>query len=66
MEIIDVMRERENICNYLDMPLQHASNKMLKAMKRQITREEMEELIGKSETKFPVFVYVQPSLRFPG
>src|SRR6185312_16517578 len=39
MEIIDVMKERENICNYLDMPLQHASNRMLKAMKRQITRE---------------------------
>ena len=45
LEILDVMRERENICNYLDMPLQHAANNMLKAMKRQITREEMEELI---------------------
>ncbi|HRD57440.1 MAG TPA: 30S ribosomal protein S12 methylthiotransferase RimO [Ferruginibacter sp.] len=45
MEIIDVMKERDNICNYLDMPLQHASNNMLKAMKRQITREEMEELV---------------------
>jgi tRNA A37 methylthiotransferase MiaB len=44
LEILDVMRERENICNYLDMPLQHAANNMLKAMKRQITREEMEEL----------------------
>src|SRR5580765_2092000 len=38
MEIIDVMKERENICNYLDMPLQHASNKMLRSMRRQITR----------------------------
>lgn len=45
LEILDVIRERENICNYLDMPLQHAANNMLKAMKRQITREEMEELI---------------------
>lgn len=45
LEVLDVMRERENICNYLDMPLQHAANNMLKAMKRQITREEMEELI---------------------
>ncbi|MES1217525.1 MAG: MiaB/RimO family radical SAM methylthiotransferase, partial [Bacteroidota bacterium] len=43
MEILDVMRERENICNYLDMPLQHAANNMLRAMKRQITREEMED-----------------------
>jgi ribosomal protein S12 methylthiotransferase len=46
MEILDVMRERDNICNYLDMPLQHAANNMLKAMKRQITREEMEDLIS--------------------
>jgi len=45
LEILDVMRERENICNYLDMPLQHAANNMLNAMKRQITREEMEDLI---------------------
>jgi len=46
MDILDVMRERDNICNYLDMPLQHASNAMLKAMKRQITREEMEDLVA--------------------
>ena len=31
LEILDVMKERENICNYLDMPLQHASDDMLKA-----------------------------------
>jgi ribosomal protein S12 methylthiotransferase len=53
MDIIDAMNERENICNYLDMPLQHASNNMLKAMKRQITREEMEELIGEIRYKIP-------------
>ncbi|HET6769472.1 MAG TPA: 30S ribosomal protein S12 methylthiotransferase RimO, partial [Chitinophagaceae bacterium] len=53
LEILDVMRERENICNYLDMPLQHAANNMLKEMKRQITREEMEELIGAVREKVP-------------
>ena len=53
LEIVDVMRERTNICNYLDMPLQHASNNMLKAMKRQITREEMEELIGEIRRRNP-------------
>jgi ribosomal protein S12 methylthiotransferase len=53
MEIIDVMKERKNICNYLDMPLQHASNNMLKAMKRQITREEMEELITEIRNRIP-------------
>ena len=45
MEVLDVMRERENICNYLDMPLQHAADNMLKAMRRQITRAEMEDLV---------------------
>src|SRR5918993_767241 len=45
MEILEVMKERDNICNYLDMPLQHAADNMLKAMRRQITRAEMEHLI---------------------
>jgi ribosomal protein S12 methylthiotransferase len=53
LEILDVMRERDNICNYLDMPLQHASNNMLKAMKRQITREEMTDLIRTIREKVP-------------
>jgi ribosomal protein S12 methylthiotransferase len=53
MDIIDAMKERDNICNYLDMPLQHASNRMLKAMKRQITREEMEDIIGEIKYKIP-------------
>ena len=53
LEILDAMRERENICNYLDMPLQHASNKMLKAMKRQITREEMEDLLAAARERVP-------------
>jgi len=53
VEIIDAMSVRENICNYLDMPLQHASNRLLKAMKRQITREEMEDIIGEIKNKIP-------------
>ena len=53
LEILDVMKERDNICNYLDMPLQHAANNMLKAMKRHITREEMEELITAVREKVP-------------
>lgn len=52
-EILDVMKERENICNYLDMPLQHASSKMLKAMKRQSTKEEVEETIATIHSKLP-------------
>jgi ribosomal protein S12 methylthiotransferase len=53
LEILDVMRQRDNICNYLDMPLQHAANNMLKAMKRQITREEMEALTAAIREKVP-------------
>ncbi len=53
MDILDVMRERSNICNYLDMPLQHASDAMLKAMKRQITRVEIEELVQQVKEKVP-------------
>ncbi|HEY4208267.1 MAG TPA: 30S ribosomal protein S12 methylthiotransferase RimO, partial [Puia sp.] len=53
MEILDVMRERKNICNYLDMPLQHASDNMLRAMRRQITRAEMNDLIHGIREKVP-------------
>ena len=53
IDIIDAIKERPNICNYLDMPLQHASNSMLKAMKRQITREDMEDLIGEIRHRIP-------------
>ena len=53
LEIIDAMKERENICNYLDMPLQHAANNVLSLMKRQITREEMEDLIGEIRLRIP-------------
>jgi ribosomal protein S12 methylthiotransferase len=53
LEILDVMQRRSNICNYLDMPLQHASNRMLKAMRRNITREEMSELIHQIRAKVP-------------
>ncbi len=53
MEIIDAIKKHENVCNYLDMPLQHASNNMLKAMKRNITREEMEVLIENIRAEIP-------------
>ncbi len=45
IEIIDAIKQHDKICNYLDMPLQHVSNNMLAAMKRQITKEDMVDLI---------------------
>ena len=53
LEILDTMRQRDNICNYLDMPLQHASDNMLKAMRRNITKAEMEELLSAVREKVP-------------
>lgn len=52
-EILDVMAERPEICNYLDMPLQHADNAVLNRMRRQITREETLELIQTARLKVP-------------
>lgn len=52
-EVFDVMAERPEICNYLDMPLQHADNAVLHRMKRQITREETVALIEKARKKVP-------------
>ncbi len=53
MDVLDVMRSRKNVCKYLDMPLQHASNRMLQAMRRQSTREEIEETIAAIRNAVP-------------
>ncbi|MEO6316140.1 MAG: 30S ribosomal protein S12 methylthiotransferase RimO [Chitinophagaceae bacterium] len=53
LELLDVMRDRDNICNYLDMPLQHASDNMLKAMRRNITKSEMKDLLAAVREKVP-------------
>ncbi|PHI20076.1 30S ribosomal protein S12 methylthiotransferase RimO [Lewinellaceae bacterium SD302] len=52
-EIFDVMAERKEICNYLDIPLQHGSNSVLKRMRRQITVEETEDLIAYARERVP-------------
>ncbi len=53
MEILDVMRERENICDYLDMPLQHISDPMLKSMRRGITKQKTIDLVDQIRNKVP-------------
>lgn len=53
MDVLDVMNERDNICNYLDMPLQHGSTKILQAMRRGITREKTEDLVATIREKVP-------------
>ncbi|NJL74733.1 MAG: 30S ribosomal protein S12 methylthiotransferase RimO [Saprospiraceae bacterium] len=53
IEVFDVMAERKEICNYLDMPLQHANDAVLERMKRQITQRETLELIDVARKKIP-------------
>ncbi len=52
-DILKVMRERDNVCNYLDIALQHISNNMLKQMKRNFSSEQTYELINRIRTEVP-------------
>ncbi len=53
MDVLDVMAERDNICNYLDIPLQHGSTNMLKLMRRGTTREKTEALLDQMRQRVP-------------
>jgi ribosomal protein S12 methylthiotransferase len=53
MDVLDVMRERDNICKYLDMPLQHVSDRMLTSMRRGTTRQKTGELVQRIREKVP-------------
>ncbi len=53
LEILDVMRQKSNICNYLDMPLQHISDSMLKSMKRGTTKQKTLKLVDTIRERVP-------------
>lgn len=53
MDVLDVMNKYDKVCNYIDIPLQHGSTRMLKAMRRGITREKTEELVQQMREKVP-------------
>ena len=53
MDILDVMNERSNICNYLDMPLQHITDSMLKSMRRGTTKQKTIDLVNQIRDKVP-------------
>ena len=53
MDVIQVMKENPKICNYLDIPLQHGSSRILKAMRRGINREKTVQLIAKIREQIP-------------
>ncbi len=67
LEVLDVIRDQAKICKYLDIPLQHISDPILKSMKRQITRTESEELIGHIRDRIPgVTLRTTMLVGFPG
>lgn len=53
MEVLDVMNERSNICNYLDMPLQHVTDNMLRSMRRGITKQKTIDVVNQIRDKVP-------------
>ncbi len=53
LEFLDVMAERDNICNYVDIPLQHISDSVLKSMRRGITGDRIRNLIDTMRSKVP-------------
>ena len=52
-ELIQVIKEEEKICHYLDLPIQHASDGILQRMGRRTTKQEMVDIIGKLRKEIP-------------
>ncbi|MEZ4933605.1 MAG: 30S ribosomal protein S12 methylthiotransferase RimO [Saprospiraceae bacterium] len=66
-EIFEVIAAQPKVCNYLDMPLQHAANGVLQRMRRQITREETEALVKLAKEKVPgIAIRTTMLVGFPG
>ena len=66
-DLLRVMREKKNVCNYLDIALQHISNHMLDRMKRHVTKEETMELIRRMRREVPgIHIRTTLMVGFPG
>ncbi len=67
MELLDVMRERSNVCNYLDIALQHVSDHMLSRMRRHVTKQETVDLIRAIRLRVPgIHLRTTLMVGFPG
>lgn len=67
MEIVDAIAENEKVCNYLDMPLQHASDNMLSAMRRNIINADTRKLIDAIRKRVPdIALRTTMLVGFPG
>jgi ribosomal protein S12 methylthiotransferase len=53
LELLDVMKTYKSVCNYIDIPIQHISDNMLKIMNRGITRKQTEKLLYKIREELP-------------
>ena len=66
-DLLRVMREKKNVCNYLDIALQHISDHMLERMKRHVTKEETYELIRRMRREVPgIHIRTTLMVGFPG
>ena len=67
LEVLDVMAAQPKVCNYLDLPVQHANDEVLKRMKRQITQQETRELIEHARRIVPdISIRTTLIVGFPG
>ncbi len=67
MEVLDVMKDNNKICNYIDIPLQHINNRILKSMKRGLSGDKTRELIDKMRTKVPgIAIRTSMIVGYPG
>lgn len=67
LELLDVIREKPNVCKYLDIALQHISNHMLERMHRHVTKEETLRLIGEIRRRVPgITLRTTLMVGFPG
>lgn len=66
-ELLDVMRERKNVCNYLDIALQHISDPVLSRMRRHVTKQETYELVERLRREVPgIHLRTTLMVGFPG
>lgn len=66
-DLLRVMRERENVCKYLDIALQHVSTKILKKMLRQVTKEDTYALVERMRAEVPgICLRTTMMVGFPG
>lgn len=67
LDLLDVIRERPNVCKYLDIALQHASDNMLSRMRRHVTKQETLDLLREIRSRVPgIHIRTTLMVGFPG